>query len=228
MSTPEDPRSESGAEGSRSDDPFDRPPNESGEGVDFGARQDPTAPLQPGQPAAYPGAYPGASPGSTPDEEGYWARQAREQGERAQAPQPGTPPPAWGAQQPAWGQQPPPAYAPYGQPPAPAGFAGGYGYQMPANHPSATTSLVLGLVGLVGGFMCGIGFLVAPFALFVGRKTVKEIDASNGQLGGRSNAQAGFVLGIVGTVILVLGVLAVIAVVTLGIAASSSSDYSTY
>ena len=46
--------------------------------------------------------------------------------------------------------------------------------------------------------------MVAPFALVIGRGAVKEIDASGGSLGGRGMAQAGYILGIIGTVILAL------------------------
>jgi uncharacterized membrane protein YjgN (DUF898 family) len=85
--------------------------------------------------------------------------------------------------------QPPYAYPqqPYG-PPAP-------------NHPQATTALVLGILGLV---VCG---LVAPFAWSMGSKTVREIDASGGRWGGRSEANAGKLCGIVGTVMLAGGLL---------------------
>ena len=68
----------------------------------------------------------------------------------------------------------------------------------PPNHPRATLALVLGVVGV----FCGIA---APFALFIGRKAVTDIDASGGQMGGRGLAQAGFILGIIGTVLLVIG-----------------------
>jgi hypothetical protein len=46
--------------------------------------------------------------------------------------------------------------------------------------------------------------VVAPFALVIGRGAVKDIDASGGRLGGRGMAQAGFILGVIGTVILAL------------------------
>ena len=36
---------------------------------------------------------------------------------------------------------------------------------------------------------------------------MNEIDASGGQLGGRGQAQAGYVLGIIGTVLLIFGLL---------------------
>jgi len=71
----------------------------------------------------------------------------------------------------------------------------------PPDHPQATTALVLGIVGVV---VCQV---LAPFAFVMGRKAVREIDASGGTLGGRGNAQAGYVLGIVGMVMLGLGLL---------------------
>jgi hypothetical protein len=103
-----------------------------------------------------------------------------------------------------YGQQPygqqPYEQQPYGQPgydqqygPPPVGYA--------PDHPKATTSLVLGILGIV---VCGV---LAPFAWQSGKRAVAEIDASNGQLGGRGAAQAGYVLGIIGTVLLGLGVL---------------------
>jgi uncharacterized membrane protein YjgN (DUF898 family) len=62
-------------------------------------------------------------------------------------------------------------------------------------------SLVLGILGIV---FCS---LLSPFAWRLGRQTVDEIDASHGQLGGRGAAQAGYVLGIIGTALLGLVVL---------------------
>jgi hypothetical protein len=69
------------------------------------------------------------------------------------------------------------------------------------DHPKATTSLVLGILGVV---LCQV---LAPFAWAMGKKTVTEIDASRGRVGGRGAAQAGYVLGIVGSVLLVLSIL---------------------
>ena len=82
------------------------------------------------------------------------------------------------------------------------------------DHPRSTLALILGILGIVA---CSI---VAPFALVIGRGAVKEIDASGGRLGGRGMAQAGFILGIIGTVILALSL---IGVVVLIIAAAASS-----
>jgi len=97
---------------------------------------------------------------------------------------------------------------PYGQQP-------GYGQlpvQFAPDHPKATTALVLGILGVV---LCQV---LAPFAWSIGKKTVAEIDASRGAVGGRGSAQAGYVLGIVGTVLLglvilyLIGVIAVLAI----------------
>jgi len=82
---------------------------------------------------------------------------------------------------------------PYGAP----HYPGTYGPVLP-DHPQATTVLVLGIVGAA---VCGF---VAPVAWVMGNRVVKEIDASNGTLGGRSTANVGRILGIVWTALLVL------------------------
>ena len=85
-------------------------------------------------------------------------------------------------------------------------------------HPQATTVLVLGILGLV---VCG---LIAPFAWVMGNRVVREIDASSGQLGGRSQANAGRICGMVGTIL--IGVTLLIGIAGVGvllIAAASSS-----
>lgn len=120
--------------------------------------------------------------------------------------------------------QPPSTQPPYGMPgygtaPYPQQYgASGYGPPpyppQPPSHPRATTALVLGIVALVGGTACLLPILLAPFAWVIGRNAVREIDASHGQLGGRGSAQAGTVLGIIGTVLLVLGIVGFILVLT--------------
>ena len=81
----------------------------------------------------------------------------------------------------------PPGQPPYG---APQYGAGGY---LPPEHTQATTVLVLGILSLV---VCGV---IGPFAWAMGNRVIAEIDASGGQLGGRSNANAGRICGIVAT-----------------------------
>ena len=107
---------------------------------------------------------------------------------------------------------------PYGVPFQPA-YAGG---ALP-DHPSATTSLVLGIVGLVGIVLCGgLTLILSPVAWVVGAKAVREIDATPGRYGGRDKAQGGKVMGIIGSIFLVLGIIAIIGFVAL--AASVSDD----
>jgi hypothetical protein len=117
-----------------------------------------------------------------------------------------------------WGQPTgQPGYQQQYQQPAPA-----YGYVVP-DHPKATTAMVLGILGIV---VCGV---IAPFAWSIGKKTRDEIDASGGRLGGRGQANAGYIMGIIGTVLLGLGVLFAIVYVILivailgGTAASNAS-----
>jgi hypothetical protein len=123
-----------------------------------------------------------------------------------------------------YGGQPP------GQPPAPgqpAAYAPMPGYAgfvaPPPDHPQATLSLVLGLVGLIGAFVfCGVTLVVSPFAWAIGQSALKEIRASQGRLGGESPARTGMILGIIGTVLLLLAVVAVIGFIFL-IALSGST-----
>ncbi|MFD3744873.1 DUF4190 domain-containing protein [Nocardia sp. NPDC058633] len=92
-------------------------------------------------------------------------------------------------------------------------------YLRPPEHPQSTTVLILGILGLA---LCGV---CAPFAWMKGRKVVAEIDASEGKLGGRSQANAGYIMGIVGTCVLGVSILVVAGSVLLLIATADSSTY---
>jgi hypothetical protein len=152
--------------------------------------QDPNQPQQPQQPQPPYGQDPN-------------------QPQQPQQPQPpyGQPPqpPPYGQQQ--YGQPYP--QQPYGQPTVPYGQPQMYAPILP-DHPQATTVLILGIVGIVA---CG---LAAPFAWVMGNRVVAEIDASGGQLGGRSSANAGRICGIIGTIIIGLSLLAVVGVLVFG------------
>ena len=132
-------------------------------------------------------------------------------------PQAGWSPPGYGG--PSYGQQP--------------------GYPLPQQMPmqaaprqddsGATTALVLGIVALALGFLAaGSGFLLSPVALVLGWRSKRRIDASQGALGGRGNAQAGFVLGIVGTVFLLLGLLLLVVFIGLFAASVAHSSGGTF
>lgn len=82
---------------------------------------------------------------------------------------------------------------------------------VPQTSGKATTSMVLGIVGLVA---CGL-FAGIP-AIIVGKQAQREIDASNGWLTGRGMATAGIVLGWIEVGIAILATVIVIIVFALG------------
>lgn len=139
--------------------------------------------------------------------------------------------PTSGPQQPSYPgqQQPYPGQQPYGaQPPGPGQPYPGAGQPQwgapPPKHPKATLVLILGILGLI---VCGV---LAPFAWVMGNRAVAEIDANPGVYDGRGEAQAGRILGIIGTVLLILGIVVFaffIVLIMIGIASSeTTSDYS--
>lgn len=126
---------------------------------------------------------------------------------------------AHGQQQTPYGQQQP--VNPY-QPHQPGPYGYGVGptgipFGPPPDHPQTTTILILGILGFA---LCQI---CSPFAWVMGKRALDEIDASGGRMGGRSTVQIGYVLGIVGSVILILGVLGALAylAILIGVVASA-------
>ena len=71
----------------------------------------------------------------------------------------------------------------------------------------ATTVLVLGILGLV---ICGV---LGPFAWSMGNKELAAIDAGKRPPENRGTANAGRILGIVGTVLLAIGIVLIILLV---------------
>jgi hypothetical protein len=138
--------------------------------------------------------------------------------------QPGYVQPSYG--QPSYGQ---PAYGqPYPQQPYGYGQPG-YGFT-PQSSGRATTSMVLGIVSLASAglaLLCCVtlpGVFAGPFAWWLGAKAKREIDAAApGAFTNRGVAQAGFVMGIIGTI---LSVLAVIGIVALIVFVARSGDWS--
>jgi hypothetical protein len=145
-----------------------------------------------------------------------------------QQPPPPTPPTPQGWQpgwQPSWQPttgDPAAGQQPYGQPPGPQvpygspQYTGMFGPVAP-DHPQATTVLILGILGLV---LCQF---ISPFAWVMGNRVIREIDASGGTIGGRSNANAGRICGIVGTILIGVGLAITVAVVILAIAGTATS-----
>jgi hypothetical protein len=97
---------------------------------------------------------------------------------------------------------------PYGNPtyptapgyPAPGAPVGGFA---PAQE-SSTKAVVALILGIVSFVFCG-PFTSIP-AFFVGRSAVKEIDASQGRIGGRGMATAGWILGLINMILVVLAI----------------------
>jgi uncharacterized membrane protein YjgN (DUF898 family) len=71
----------------------------------------------------------------------------------------------------------------------------------------ATTVLVLGILGIV---ICGI---LAPFAWSMANKELQAIDAGRRAPENRSTANAGRILGIIGTVLLGIGLILILLLV---------------
>jgi Domain of unknown function (DUF4190) len=112
----------------------------------------------------------------------------------------GSAPPKW-TPTPTPTHDPTPAAPPTAAPP-PAALSGNVarsGMATVAPTPArATWALIIGVISLFSFWF------TSPVAWSMGKRAVAEIDASNGRLGGRSIANAGRILGIVGTLLLVV------------------------
>jgi hypothetical protein len=116
------------------------------------------------------------------------------------------------------------APTPYGASPYGA-HPGTWGAMVP-EHPSATTGLVLGIVGLVGIMTCaGLTLVLSPFAWVISGRVLREIDASPGRYSGREKASAGRIMGMIGTALLALGVVAVAAIIVIVVAVAPSGGH---
>lgn len=123
--------------------------------------------------------------------------------------------------QPPYGQQPAYGYSQQGFPQQ------GYGLPWLPKHPQAQTAMVLGIIALAGSFICLVPILLSPFAWYFGAKVKREIAAEPQRWGGQSEAQAGFIMGIIGTVFLALGIVVLImfALFVALVAGSTSTTY---
>jgi len=104
---------------------------------------------------------------------------------------------------PAAGTAPPPPPPPRGYDPAQQG---------PASS-SSTTALVFGLLGIL---VCGI---FAPLAWSIGGKARREAQAKGREPDG--TATAGWVLGIIGTILLIISIVFILFAVVLSVGAST-------
>jgi hypothetical protein len=116
---------------------------------------------------------------------------------------------------------------PYQPAPAP------YGFPQPPPHPEANSAMVLGIVGLCLSVMCGgIGVFVAPFGWAKGKRVMAEIDANPAAYGGRGNAQAGFITGLIGTIFgalyMLFWIAYIIFIIVMIVVASNETDSTTF
>lgn len=151
------------------------------------------------------------------------------EGSEPQDSSPSSDPSAGSAQTPPPHNSPPyPGYEgnPYQQPgmaPGPAGWQAHW-TPPPPTHPNAVPALIVSIVSLV---VCG--GVISPLAWYLGSKAVKEIDENPQRYSGRAEANAGKIIGIIGTVLLILGVfffvLFFVFIVVLGLTISGTSTY---
>ena len=147
-------------------------------------------------------------------------------------------PPVYGQPpaQPPYGQNPylpPPQQQPYGSPQFSGYGAPVPGYTYAQSHGRAKTSMVLGIVALVGilatPFCCITlpAMFAGPFAIWTGASAKRQIDQNPTAYNNRGQAVAGFIMGIVATVLAVLIIIAV--VVFIGVTDwSDSTSYDSY
>ena len=147
-----------------------------------------------------PQAAPAAGYPSRPEQTGYAEPTGPADGIGAQNFYQGYPTAGYPPQQPAW-----PAVIQ-----DPVGYDYGYGRQ-PAvsDHPNATISLVLGLIGLF------FFQLLSPVAWYLAAKGKREMAAAPGRWRNSGTLTAGLVLGIIGTVLMSLVVFGVLMFVVL-------------
>lgn len=85
-------------------------------------------------------------------------------------------------------------------------------------HPQGTLILILGILSIV---VCQ---LTGPFAWSMGRKAIREIDASGQTYTNRGVVQAGMICGIVGTAFLAIGILiGIVYLIAIGVAIGTSN-----
>lgn len=103
--------------------------------------------------------------------------------------------------------------------------AGGFGRPALPKHPQSQLAMILGIVSVAGMFACLLPILISPVAWYLGLKAKREIEAEPQRWSGASEANAGMVLGIIGSALMVLGVLLIIGLIALIAIGSGASTY---
>jgi len=106
----------------------------------------------------------------------------------------------------------------YSEPPPPPAYGAGQPSGAPTSHPRGTTVLILGILSLI---CCGI-FTGIP-AIIMGRSALREIDAQPGAYSNRGTVNAGYICGLIGTVLSALGIILWIILLATGAATFEGS-----
>jgi hypothetical protein len=94
--------------------------------------------------------------------------------------------------------------------------------------PKATAAMVIGIIAVAGGFvLCGLPLLISPVAWVLGAQARRQIRAAPQQWDGESKATAGFVLGIIGTILLVLALIVLVVIIVVAINDPTAFDSGT-
>lgn len=94
---------------------------------------------------------------------------------------------------------------------APQGWGQPYPWPvLPPTHPDSNTALVWGIISLIGGMSMCLPLLASPFAWRYGARVMREIEQSPQPMGGMSEAKAGYVMGLIGTILIGLGLVLVL------------------
>ncbi len=67
----------------------------------------------------------------------------------------------------------------------------------PVEHPHATAVLFLGAASILCGGVLG------PVAWALGKRALDQIEASGGAIGGRVQVTVGYILGVIGTILMI-------------------------
>ena len=89
-------------------------------------------------------------------------------------------------------------------------------------HPRAGLAMALGIIAVAGALL-GLPLLLAPLAWYQGISTMRAIDREPHRWGGRGMAQAGLILGVIGTILLVI-VLMLATLIVVGIVVINGLD----
>lgn len=106
--------------------------------------------------------------------------------------------------------------------PFPPAFAGPVASPRP-KAPGATLAMVLGIIAVGGGLVLLVPMFLAPLAWYHGMAASRRVEREPDRWAGRGEAQAGLVLGMIGTGLLAV-LLGLLLLSTLGVAFLAGHD----